>query len=113
MAGVGWILAEKWYPYQRPTFVTPPFAGYVSGHSTYSRASADVMTAITGSQYFPGGMGTFDAPMNQYLVFEEGPSMNVELQWVFMVQESSGGQNPIWQMALFFQTPREASKPNA
>ncbi len=81
MAGVGWILAEKWYPYQRPTFVTPPFAGYVSGHSTYSRAAADVMTAITGSQYFPGGMGTFDAPMNQYLVFEEGPSMNIQLQW--------------------------------
>jgi hypothetical protein len=39
------------------------------------------MTAITGSQYFPGGMGTFEAPMNQYLVFEEGPSMNVQLQW--------------------------------
>ena len=27
-AGVGWILAENWWPYQRPTFVTPPFAGY-------------------------------------------------------------------------------------
>ncbi len=81
MAGVGWILAEKWYPYQRPTFVSPPFAGYVSGHSTYSRASADVMAAITGSPYFPGGIGTFDAPMNQYLVFEEGPSMNIQLQW--------------------------------
>ncbi|MBT8271831.1 MAG: ASPIC/UnbV domain-containing protein, partial [Bacteroidia bacterium] len=39
-AGVGWILADNWWPYQRPTFVTPPFAGYVSGHSTYSRAAA-------------------------------------------------------------------------
>jgi hypothetical protein len=39
------------------------------------------MTAITGSPYFPNGMGTFDAPMNQYLVFEEGPSMNLQLQW--------------------------------
>src|SRR5690606_30663868 len=29
-AGVGWILAENWWPYQRPTFVTPPFAGYIS-----------------------------------------------------------------------------------
>ena len=28
-ADVGWILAEDWWPYQRPTFVTPPFAGYV------------------------------------------------------------------------------------
>lgn len=26
-AGVGWILAENWWPYRRPTFVTPPFAG--------------------------------------------------------------------------------------
>ena len=37
VAGVGWILAERWWPYQRPTFVTPPFAGYVSGHSTVTR----------------------------------------------------------------------------
>jgi hypothetical protein len=80
-AGVGWILAENWYPYQRPTFVTPPFAGYVSGHSTYSRTGAEVMTAITGNEYFPNGMGVFDAPMNQYLVFEDGPSATIELQW--------------------------------
>ena len=33
-AGVGWILAENWWPYQRPSFVSPPFAGYISGHST-------------------------------------------------------------------------------
>ncbi|MGJ8592547.1 MAG: FG-GAP-like repeat-containing protein [Aquaticitalea sp.] len=80
-AGVGWILAENWWPYQRPTFVTPPFAGYVSGHSTYSRAAAEVMTRITGSEYFPGGMGEFIATKNEFLVFEEGPSMDVKLQW--------------------------------
>ena len=28
-ANVDWILAENWWPYQRPTFVTPPFAGYI------------------------------------------------------------------------------------
>ena len=33
----------------------PPFPGYVSGHSTFSRAAAEVMTAFTGSEYFPGG----------------------------------------------------------
>ncbi|HRH38170.1 MAG TPA: hypothetical protein PK760_07490, partial [Flavobacteriales bacterium] len=32
-AGVGWILAENWWPYQRPNFVTPPFSAYISGHS--------------------------------------------------------------------------------
>ncbi|AUP80586.1 FG-GAP-like repeat-containing protein [Flavivirga eckloniae] len=80
-AGVGWILAENWWPYQRPSFVTPPFAGYVSGHSTYSRAAAEVMTLLTGSEYFPGGYGEFIARKNEFLVFEEGPSVDVKLQW--------------------------------
>ena len=80
-AGVGWILAEDWYPYQRPTFVTPPFAGYVSGHSTYSRAAAEIMTRITGDAFFPGGVGEFVAKRNEFLVFEEGPSVDVVLQW--------------------------------
>jgi hypothetical protein len=81
MAGVDWILAENWWPYQRPSFVTPPFAGFVSGHSTFSRAAADVMTYMTGDEYFPGGMGEFLAEKNKFLVFEEGPSTNITLQW--------------------------------
>jgi len=80
-AGVGWILAENWWPYQRPTFVTPPFAGYVSGHSTFSRAAAEVMTSLTGDEFFPGGMGQFNAIKNEFLVFEEGPSEDIVLQW--------------------------------
>lgn len=80
-AGVGWILAEHWWPYQRPSFVTPPFAGYVSGHSTFSRNAAEMMTHLTGSEYFPGGMGEFFAPQNDFLVFEQGPSMDITLQW--------------------------------
>ncbi len=81
VAGVGWILVKEWWPYQRPTFVSPPFAGYVSGHSTYSRAAAEILTSMTGSRYFPGGLGTFTAPQNDFLVFEQGPSETVELQW--------------------------------
>jgi hypothetical protein len=80
-AGVDWILAENWWPYQRPTFVTPPFAGYVSGHSTYSRTGADILTAITGDSYFPGGLGEFSAEQNQFLVFEDGPTQSITLQW--------------------------------
>ncbi|OZV66906.1 hypothetical protein CA834_13795 [Winogradskyella aurantia] len=80
-AGVGWIRASGWYPYQRPTFVTPPFAGYVSGHSTYSRAAAELLTMMTGSEYFPGGLGEFVAKQNEFLVFERGPSVDVVLQW--------------------------------
>lgn len=80
-AGVGWILAENWWPYQRPTFVTPPFAGYVSGHSTYSRAAAEVLTALTGDAFFPGGMSSFEIQANNFLVFEQGPSVDMTLQW--------------------------------
>ena len=80
-AKVGWILAEDWWPYQRPTFVTPNFAGYVSGHSTYSRAAAEVLTLITGCEYFPGGLGGFTATKNKFLVFEEGPSQDIKIQW--------------------------------
>lgn len=80
-AGVGWIKAKDWWPYQRPTFVTPPFPGYISGHSTYSRTAAELMTVLTGSSFFPGGMGEFFAGQNQYLVFEEGPSTDIDLQW--------------------------------
>ncbi len=81
VAGAGWIRCGDWWPYQRPNFVTPPFAGYVSGHSTYSRAAAEVMTLLTGSKFFPGGMGIFQIPRDHYLVFEKGPSQSLQLQW--------------------------------
>ncbi len=80
-AGVDWILAENWWPYQRPSFVSPPFAGYVSGHSTFSRAAAEVLEALTGDAFFPGGLAEFVAPADDFLVFERGPSVDVTLQW--------------------------------
>ncbi len=81
-AGVDWILADNWMPYQRKSFVSPPFAGYVSGHSTYSRGASEVLTALTGSPYFPGGLGGYVfEPGNSVLFFENGPSDTVKLQW--------------------------------
>ena len=64
-SGVGWIRAVDWVPYQRSTFVTPAFPGYVSGHSTFSRAAAEVMTAFTGDPYFPGGLSEFTLPQRR------------------------------------------------
>jgi hypothetical protein len=80
-SGVHWMVPSKWYPYQKSTFVTPAFPGYISGHSTFSRSAAEVLAAITGSPYFPSGMGTFTAPSNTFLSFEQGPSQTVQLQW--------------------------------
>ena len=79
--GVGWIPADQWWPYQRPSFVTPPFAGYISGHSTYSSAAATVLEKLTGSKFFPGGLGEFEIEKDNFLVFEKGPSIDMKLQW--------------------------------
>ncbi len=79
-AGVGWILAVDWRPYQRSTFVTPAFPGYVSGHSTFSRAAAEVLTGLTGSQYFPGGLAEWTIRQGT-LIHELGPTVDVTLQW--------------------------------
>lgn len=78
--GVGWMRAVDWVPYQQPTFVSPAFAGYVSGHSTFSRAAAEVMTAFTGSEFFPGGISEWTVPSGE-LTNEEGPTEDVTLQW--------------------------------
>lgn len=77
----GWTTGCAWQPFQMPTFVTPPFAGYVSGHSTFSRAAADVLSFATGSRYFPGGVGIFEVEANNFLAFESGPLESFELQW--------------------------------
>jgi hypothetical protein len=79
-AGVGWILATEWVPFQLSTFVTPAFAGYVSGHSTFSRAAAEVLTAFTGTPYFPGGLFEATVPAESLQV-ELGPSRDVVLEW--------------------------------
>jgi len=79
-AGVGWIRAADWVPYQAPTFVTPSFAGYFSGHSTFSRAAAEVLAGFTGSEYFPGGLAEWTVKAGS-LKFEPGPSQDVTLEW--------------------------------
>jgi hypothetical protein len=79
-AGTKWMLASAWVPYQLPTFVTPSFPGYVSGHSTFSRSAAEVLAAFTGSPYFPGGLASY-ATEKDTLQFEHGPTGPVALEW--------------------------------
>jgi hypothetical protein len=93
-SGVKWIYAENWIPYQRTNFVTPGFPGYFSGHSTFSRSAAEVLTQMTGSPYFPGGLGTFT---NYTLAFEHGPSQPIELQWAtYYDAADQAGISRIW-----------------
>lgn len=95
--GVKWILPDNWLPYQKANFVTPPFPGYISGHSTFSRAGAEVLAAMTGSPFFPGGLGTFTAKKGQELTTEYGPSETVQLQWATYFDASDqAGVSRLW-----------------
>jgi hypothetical protein len=71
---------RTWTPYQLPTFVTPAFPGYVSGHSTFSRAAAEVLTAATGSPFFPGGLYEWRVPRGSLRV-SSGPTRDIVLRW--------------------------------
>lgn len=50
--GFAMIPAEEWHPYSPATFVTPPFPGYPSGHSTASAAAATILALFTGSDRY-------------------------------------------------------------
>ena len=68
-----------WLPYQPSFFPTPPFAEYVSGHSTFSAAAAEVLKLFTGSDRFdhavmiPAGSSVIEPGLT--------PSSNVVLSW--------------------------------
>jgi hypothetical protein len=95
--GTELIPAENWQPYQDATFVTPPFGEFVSGHSTFSAAAAEVLTRFTGSNVFYDGEtilyyedfnqdGTPDM-LGQHIVpvagnmFENSPAEVIVLRW--------------------------------
>lgn len=96
VGAIAWIRAKDWMPYQRRTFVTPAFPGYVSGHSTFSRAAATVLHQLTGSEFFPGGLGQARFEPGR-LVFEYGPSEPVDLEWAsYYDAADQAGQSRLW-----------------
>ncbi|HET9954439.1 MAG TPA: vanadium-dependent haloperoxidase [Polyangiaceae bacterium] len=96
LAGVGWVRVQDWMPYQRRTFVTPAFPGYVSGHSTFSRAAAVVLSELTGSEYFPGGLAGYTVNPGG-LTFERGPTAAVRLEWAtYFDAADQAGQSRLW-----------------
>ncbi len=96
VGGVAWILATHWIPYQLPTFVTPAFPGYASGHSAFSRAGAEVLTGFTGSEYFPGGVSGYTIHAGS-LKFERGPSADIRLEWAtYYDAADQAGQSRLW-----------------
>ena len=112
-SGVTWVPATIWVPYQKNSFVTPPFPGFISGHSTFSRAAAEFLTKFTGSPYFPGGLGEYVAPTN-YLTFEKGPTTPVRLQWAtFFDAADQAGISRLWGGIHIDADDREGRKTGA
>jgi len=73
--GTKCIEGENWMPYMP----TPPFAEYVSGHSTFSAASAEVLANFCGSAKY----GEFVIIPKGGSKIEPGctPSENIKLEW--------------------------------
>ena len=57
---IEYIDGGKWTPYNPGSNLTPAFPGYLSGHSTFSAASATVLRSFTGSDTF--GFATIVPP---------------------------------------------------
>ena len=78
-SGTQIIKGEEWQPYQEECFVTPAFAEFVSGHSTFSAAAAEVLKSFTGSDefgaYYLYGVGKSPVEPN------ESPKRTVLLLW--------------------------------
>ncbi|MEB3881985.1 DUF6851 domain-containing protein [Lyngbya sp. CCY1209] len=78
--GIQTILATDFLTYQTPgSDPSPPFAEYVSGHSTFSAAGAEILRRFTGGDDF-GAAVTFEPEESR---FEPGmtPHTPVTLEW--------------------------------
>jgi hypothetical protein len=77
--GTVWIRGEDWQPYQQASVVTPPFAEFISGHSTFSAASAEVLRRYTGSDRFGANVTVLAGSS----LVEPGlvPARDVTLRW--------------------------------
>lgn len=102
--GTELIDGSDWQPYQSSVFVTPPFAEYTSGHSTFSRAAREVLRSFTGSDAMYDGVtllgrdydgdGVEDLlgqhiAISGSMMFEDGPAETVVLRWDTMLAASN------------------------
>lgn len=93
--GNGPIRGETWRPYQPDTFPTPPFPDYVSGHSTFSAAGAQVLSTFTGSDAFnlsvTVGAGTTRVEQGSV------PSQDLRLSWAtYTAAADEAGMSRRW-----------------
>jgi hypothetical protein len=72
------IEGRSWRPYQPDWFPTPPFSEYVSGHSAFSAAGAEILKRFTGSDRFGAAVTITEGDLG----IEAGvPALPVTLSW--------------------------------
>ncbi|MDQ6734969.1 MAG: vanadium-dependent haloperoxidase [Nitrospirota bacterium] len=76
--GTRLIDGKDWKPYQAVTVVTPPFPEYISGHSTFSTAGAEILRQFTGSDEFDF---SYTQPANTSRVEPNTPATDITLYW--------------------------------
>jgi hypothetical protein len=98
------LFDDSWQPYQSLTFVTPPFPEYVSGHSTFSAAAAEVLTRFTGDNKFYDGVTVLPQDVNR-----DG-ELDLLGQYIARVGSSKLTKNhPLKAVVLQWQTFQDAA----
>lgn len=95
------IKGEAWRPYQVPTFPTPPFPEFTSGHSGFSMAAAEVLKRFTGSD-------AFGASYTQAVPLRVEPSLaaavGVTLKWdTFTEAALEAGESRLYGGIHFYE----------
>ena len=94
------IDGEAWRTFQVPSFPTPPFAEYTSGHSAFSMAAAEVLKRFTGSDRF----GYFYARTTPLLADPLEPVTDVALRWETFTQAAQeAGESRLYGGIHFYE----------
>lgn len=94
------ILGETWKPFQVPTFPTPPFSEFTSGHSGFSMAAATVLKRFTGSDKF----GFFYAQEVPLKADPTEPVTDVVLHWsTFTGAAQQAGESRLYGGIHFYE----------
>jgi len=84
------IDGSQWLTYQKSTFPTPAFPEYISGHSVFSGAGAEILRAYTGSEYF--GDSVSFAPGSGATEPGLVPASTITLKWpTFLAAANEAG----------------------
>jgi len=98
--GIREIPGESWKPFQVPSFPTPPFSEFTSGHSGFSMAAAVALRKFTGSDRF-GFFYTQDVPLK---ADPTEPVTDVVLSWpTFSAAARQAGESRLYGGIHFYE----------